>query len=302
MPETERTPNSLLGEGGLAVESESQKPPVLSDGGFSFGPTASGNNPRGQAPTSTVQHALERPCRRVLHGVDCRKSRGLTPGTWYIILLHMLSDKGFLQVRSKADLVADLLREDIKRGELPPGAVLRQRDLAMRFGVSPTPVREALSRLEAEGFVTSELHRGATVVRKEESRVHENYVLRATLESLAVELATPRLGPEDLDKLSAINREIGRYKRVTPKVIELNRSFHMGIYQASELPLLMMLLQQLWAALGGGPRVDRSIEESVGQHEGILRALRERDAERAAELTGRHILSATPVLSADNGN
>jgi hypothetical protein len=58
MPETERTPNSLLGEGGLAVESESQKPPVLSDGGFSFGPTASGNNRAAKRP--------RRPCTMLL--------------------------------------------------------------------------------------------------------------------------------------------------------------------------------------------------------------------------------------------
>ena len=70
---------------------------------------------------------------------------------------------------SKSDIVARGIRELIRSGDLMPGSVLRQRELADRFRVSPTPVREALRQLETEGLVTNELHRGATVARAAEA-------------------------------------------------------------------------------------------------------------------------------------
>src|SRR6202030_4696543 len=90
---------------------------------------------------------------------------------------------------SKSDIVARGIRELIQNGELQAGSVLRQRDLADRFRVSPTPVREALRQLETEGFVTNELHRGATVARAEDAMLQENQLIHAQLESLAAELA-----------------------------------------------------------------------------------------------------------------
>lgn len=193
--------------------------------------------------------------------------------------------------------MAELLRDEIARGQLEPGSVLRQREIASRFGVSPTPVREALSRLEVEGFITSTLHRGATVVRQERARVEENFRIRATLEALAVELAVPRLRDFDIMKLEAINKRIAKHKRVTEKVIALNRDFHMTIYEATDSPLLLTLIRHLWRALGGGPRVHRTLGESVKQHEEIIEALRNQDSSQAVALIRHHIISSAPVFS-----
>jgi DNA-binding GntR family transcriptional regulator len=76
---------------------------------------------------------------------------------------------------SKTDLVAALIRELVITGELGPGEQLRQRDLAQRFGVSQTPVREAMRRLESEGLLICDTHRGFTVVEPEMGRVEENF-------------------------------------------------------------------------------------------------------------------------------
>ena len=90
---------------------------------------------------------------------------------------------------SKTDLVAALIRELIITGELGPGEQLRQRDLAQRFGVSQTPVREAMRRLESEGLLICDTHRGFTVVPPDVGRVEENFQIRAAFESLGASLA-----------------------------------------------------------------------------------------------------------------
>ena len=82
---------------------------------------------------------------------------------------------------SKTDLVAALIRELIITGELAAGEQLRQRDLAHRFHVSQTPVREAMRRLESEGLVVGDTHRGFTVVVPDDGPVEENFQIRAAL-------------------------------------------------------------------------------------------------------------------------
>ena len=96
---------------------------------------------------------------------------------------------------SKSDMVTDVIRDLITDGLLPPGTPLRQRVLAEQFDVSYTPVREALRRLESEGLVVTDVHRGATVARTESEMLQENYRILAALETLAGSLATDRRCP-----------------------------------------------------------------------------------------------------------
>jgi DNA-binding GntR family transcriptional regulator len=97
---------------------------------------------------------------------------------------------------SKTDLVAALIRELVITGELGAGEQLRQRDLALRFGVSQTPVREAMRRLESEGLLVCDTHRGFTVVTPGDGRIEENFQIRAALESLGASLAAPKIDAE----------------------------------------------------------------------------------------------------------
>jgi DNA-binding GntR family transcriptional regulator len=129
--------------------------------------------------------------------------------------------------------------------------------------------------------------------------LQENYRIRATLEGLATEIAGPKLKVSELDHLEKLNADLSRSKRANPTAIELNRAFHMTIYQATDSPMLVAMLRNLWRALDGGPRVDRPIQESVAQHAAIVAALRAGDAQGAAELVRQHILTATPLLKAE---
>lgn len=193
---------------------------------------------------------------------------------------------------SKTELVTSMLRELIVTGELESGTPLRQRDLATRLGVSATPVREALRRLESEGLVHTDLHRGATVADSDLGATEENYLVRAALESLAAELAARRVSEEELVAIESVNAKIGELADDDPSYGSLNRDFHFAIYQAAGSPVLVSLMRMLWQALPEGPKVERTHRESAAEHAAIVDALRCGDGVRASELTRAHIVGS----------
>ncbi|MFI5067952.1 MAG: GntR family transcriptional regulator [Streptosporangiales bacterium] len=196
---------------------------------------------------------------------------------------------------SKTDLVAALIRELIITGELDPGEQLRQRDLAHRFGVSQTPVREAMRRLESEGLLTCDTHRGFTVVAPDVGRVEENFQIRAALESLGAALAARKIDAGGLARLRELNGQMRALADDDPAYLELNREFHFTVYSCARSPLLLSLMRLLWASLHGEPRVSRSHAESARQHDEILAALADGDEAAASARTYRHIMGADPV-------
>jgi DNA-binding GntR family transcriptional regulator len=194
---------------------------------------------------------------------------------------------------SKTDMVVALIRELIITGELAAGKQLRQRDLAARFHVSQTPVREAMRRLESEGLVIGDAHRGFTVVEADAGSTEENFRIRAALEALGAELAAPKIDESGIDKLTELNARMGALAEDDPCYQELNREFHFTLYEYAHSPLLVSLMRLLWQALHGGPRVTRTHAESVKEHTVIIEALRRGDTEAAAKATHDHIMGTT---------
>ncbi|CAM03295.1 GntR family transcriptional regulator [Saccharopolyspora erythraea NRRL 2338] len=194
---------------------------------------------------------------------------------------------------SKTELVTSMLREMIVTGELAAGTTLRQRDLADRLGVSPTPVREALRRLESEGLITTDAHRSATVAESAFDAKEENYLIRAALESLAAQLAAKRITSERLSAIQSVNDRIAGLAEDDRSYGSLNRDFHFAIYQAAESPVLLSLMRMLWQSMPDGPKVVRTHRESAEEHQAIIDALREGDSARAGELTRAHIVGST---------
>src|SRR5262249_12113253 len=99
---------------------------------------------------------------------------------------------------TKADELALQLEQAIVHGDFEPGQVLRQEELSERYGVSRTPVREALRRLAALGLVSFEPNRGVRVRTLSREELREAFLVRAALESLATELAVPHMGDAEL--------------------------------------------------------------------------------------------------------
>jgi DNA-binding GntR family transcriptional regulator len=197
-----------------------------------------------------------------------------------------------VEFQSKADVLTASLRELIITGEIDAGTPLRQRDIAERFGVSPTPVREALRRLEAEGLVQHDLHRGATVIDADIGSEEEAYQVRAVLESLAARMAAERATTEDLDQLRAAQERFASSAPGDASLVELNRQFHFRMYEAARSPMLLALLRLLWQTFRRSPQRLAPPEWSSADHEAILDALSRGDADAAEDLTRRHVLRA----------
>ena len=192
---------------------------------------------------------------------------------------------------SKTDIVCAMLRELIISGDLSPSEPLRQRDLAARFGVSQTPVREALRRLESEGLVINDPHRGATVAGSRYGMIQDNSAIRAALEPLGARLAARAITEAQLAVLRRLNDEMAALPAGDERYGALNREFHFTIYESAASPMLLSMMRLLWQSMPDGPKVTRTHVESVGQHRALVDALAAGDAELAAEITQRHILA-----------
>jgi DNA-binding GntR family transcriptional regulator len=201
--------------------------------------------------------------------------------------------------RSKADLVAETLRELIADGTIAPGARLRQRELASLFHLSPTPVREGLQKLESEGLVHFDVHRGATVTALPLESLEEHLQILIVLETLAGELAASRMTPDRVEQLRAIAEEHASCTDGDPRIRELNRDFHFCIYEAAESPMLVTLLRFLWRSFPMGPQFWRPHEEARREHALIVAALSEGDVARTASLLNDHVVGSMQSIRND---
>jgi DNA-binding GntR family transcriptional regulator len=134
--------------------------------------------------------------------------------------------------RTLAEELRLALADDIVRGLLVPGAALDETELARRFGVSRTPVREAIRQLAASGLVEVRAHRGAVVARPSEDRLLGMFEAMAELEALCAGLAAERMIPAERGQLEVVHRELRALIQSgdPQRYHEANESFHAAIY------------------------------------------------------------------------
>lgn len=198
--------------------------------------------------------------------------------------------------RSKGDLVAETLRELIADGTFAPGAHLRQRELATLLQLSSTPVREGLQRLETEGLVHFDVHRGATVTAPPMERFEEHLRILVVLESLAGELAAAKMTDDGIEELRLLAEEHAGCAERDARIRDLNRHFHFGICLSADSPMLLTLLRLLWRSFPMGPQFWRPHGESIVEHAGIIAALERRDGAMTSSLLHTHVVgSLAPI-------
>jgi len=183
------------------------------------------------------------------------------------------------------------LRRRIMSGELVPGTQLSPPDLAERYGVSRTPVRDALHALAQEGLVAVEPRRGYFVSRITVRDVEDIFEFRLVLETACAELATPRISEALIDRLAHLSSryvagDIESYKAY----LEENRQFHLAVAQATGNRLLtdalMRVFDQMQRFLVLRLDLSDDADNMLAEHYLLLDAFRQRDAARAKEAMG----------------
>lgn len=192
-----------------------------------------------------------------------------------------------------------MLRREIIAGQVDQDETLVETALAKRLGVSRTPVREALKKLEQDGLI--ERHeRGLRVRKRSAEEILEIYEVRIVLEEFAVRLAAQRRTPFDLARLQAAHEQMAsRRPDTAPEQISINRLFHQALWRAAHNATLTDQLQRLTdhvsryssTTLGSDGRWD----EAVREHAAILEAVSNSDTEGAARVASQHFKSARDI-------
>lgn len=197
------------------------------------------------------------------------------------------------------ELVVTALRERILGGTVPAGERLVEGRLSEELGVSRMPVREALRKLAAEGLVTIEPRRGATVTSFSGDQVRELVEVRATLEGLNAKLAAKRHDPEQIAQLERILEEGARLAESgdIATTTLMNQRFHDALGNIAANSVLQDIMRSLRdrTALLFAPINRVRGKQNWEEHAAILRAVIKGDAELASLLATRHVYNAAQM-------
>ncbi|MCG8508588.1 MAG: GntR family transcriptional regulator [Rhodospirillales bacterium] len=191
--------------------------------------------------------------------------------------------------------VVDRLRDMISGGELQPGTRINERALCERFGISRTPLREALKVLGSEGLLDLMPNRGATVARLTREVVNETFPVMGALESLSGELACAAITDTELAEIRAIHYQMVVHyeKGELPEYFHLNQEIHEHILKAARNPLLTDIYRSVAGRVSPARyRANMSKTrwaQAVEEHDEILRALEARDGKLLSRLLKQHL-------------
>jgi DNA-binding GntR family transcriptional regulator len=220
--------------------------------------------------------------------------------------MSALSAAPSLAPRALYEEVAELIRQRIFSRELEPGSWIDELQIAKAYGISRTPLREALKVLAAEGLVTMKVRRGAYVTEVSEKDLRDVYHLLSLLESDAAAVVAATASPSDLKKLQSLHAELeaagkpGKEKH--DKFFEVNESFHMCLLELSQ----NKWRDQMVADLRKVMKLNRHnslfktgrITESLAEHQAIMAALNAKDPVATAARMREHFANGLMAASA----
>ena len=219
--------------------------------------------------------------------------------------MSALSAVPSLAPRALYEEVAELIRQRIFSRELEPGSWIDELQIAKAYGISRTPLREALKVLAAEGLVTMKVRRGAYVTEVSEKDLRDVYHLLSLLESDAAAVVAQNASPADLKKLQSLHAELeaagkpGKEKH--DKFFELNEAFHMCLLELAQ----NKWRDQMVADLRKVMKLNRHnslfktgrISESLKEHQAIMAALNAKDALATAARMREHFANGLMAAS-----
>lgn len=203
---------------------------------------------------------------------------------------------------STASIIATQLRDAIVRGAIRAGSQLSEADLALQFGVSRGPLREAMQRLVQEGIVRSERNRGLFVIVLDDDDVDDIYVARSAVEGAALSVALRRDGPRAAASLAAVCEEMraAEARGDDQGVSDADLRFHETLVaEAASQRLARMhrtLLVETRMCLTALEESRRPSSDVVDEHQGIVKAMQDGDQARALQLLDAHMDEARARL------
>jgi DNA-binding GntR family transcriptional regulator len=210
-----------------------------------------------------------------------------------------ISDDGepaVVRTRSRADVVYESLRDAISDGRIAGGERVREEEVARNLGVSRTPVREALQRLQQRGLLSFGPARGLVVAQLSHEQVVELYAMREILEGSAARFAAQHATPQEIANLHRLQDQLRASEGDDLLHKNLDRRFHQAIYEAAHNRYLMQMLDSMldsFALLHSTtlrlPHRQRNSDEERGR---IIAAIEKHDANRAEKAAREHILQA----------
>lgn len=203
---------------------------------------------------------------------------------------------------TKTDAAYGTIRSAIESGEFLPGDRVSAQTLAESFGMSSTPIREAIRLLQSEGLIGISPHQGAVVASFARDELQEVYRLRAALEPIAAGLAAQRANNEQLAELRRIHHLLNEVAGANPgthDAVALNAQWHKVLAQASGSRLLEEFVVRLWSALPVQSLWSSSRAlQSISEHQAVMDALGRGDSKRSMTLMKRHLSNARAENSA----
>jgi DNA-binding GntR family transcriptional regulator len=189
--------------------------------------------------------------------------------------------------------ILETIRDAILKGSLKPGERVSEPELADRFGISRTPIREAFRQLESEGYLVVIPRKGAVVASLSERDIEEFYAIKIILEGFAAKMAAEKLTDKDIERLETINERLAQIAKDgdVKSFFRVHNEFHELFIKAAGNDKLYDMINQLvmkfkrlrLASLSQPGRMEISVEE----HRNMIQAFKEHDGERADSLV-RH--------------
>jgi len=205
------------------------------------------------------------------------------------------------------DEVAERIRDLIRSGELEPNSRVNELELAERFGISRTPLREAIKILATEGLLELLPNRGARVAAVNEAEIDEMLEVIAGLEANAARLLAKRITDSEIADIAELHEVMleAYEKRDEAHYFTLNRQIHEAMMRAAK----NATLAQLYAGLSSriqrfryaAHKTPEQWQRAIDEHEEMLRLMIERDGEKLAALMERHILGKKEPIAAQFG-
>lgn len=219
--------------------------------------------------------------------------------------LHLTPFNNLQARKSLGQLVFENLKQAIVRGDIVPGTRLVESQIAEGQGISRTPVREAIHKLEREGLIERQQRGGFTVLGLSRSDIVETFGIRSVLEGYAARLAALNHKPEELQPLEAKIQEFQKYldNGKLKTLTRINTEFHDLLYALSKSPRLMNMINGLRDQIYRFRQIilkeSHQAQMSNADHIQMLAYIRKRSADEAERLVRNHILRGQQIVLAD---